>query len=77
MVVGKWLVKWLNYREVWVDLWVAQLVETLCYDAESGGFDSPVCRWDLSLTFYFCLSYGLGIVSDAKENEQQTYLRDG
>ena len=67
MVVWKWLVNWVNYREVWVDLWVAQLVETLRYDAESRGFDSPWGRWDLALIYYFCLSYGLGIILDANE----------
>jgi len=48
-VVRKCLVNWLNYREAWVDLRVAQVVEALCYNAESRGFDSPWCRWDLSL----------------------------
>ena len=56
---------------------VVQLVETLCYKPEGGGFDSRWCHWNFSLTYSFRPNYGPGVDSASKRNEYQVFFLGG
>jgi hypothetical protein len=53
---------------------VAQLVESLHYKPEGGGFDSQLCHGNFSLTLPFRPHYGPGVDSAPNRNEYQVYF---
>jgi hypothetical protein len=50
---------------------VVQLVELLRYKPEGLGFDSRLCHWTISLTYFFRPHYGPEVDSASKRNEYQ------